>query len=485
MSSYYSRFMRLIAVFGIFVLPVTALAACGNSSDDETSEMNKSQVEESDKSNTAESTQEETSQTDEDEDEKSSEVKEEASAEEENEVSTPEAPVNTEEENEESTPEAPVDTGEEDEESTPEPPVNTGEENEEEQEAAIEAILTNTYSWGDGTAYATRQLQEILETNVDGTYGMGTRIAHLNALQERGLPTDNVPTEPTVPGQPTNVSVTVDGSSFIIDWDPPTDNGGSEITWYSVTSAQLSGVSCNRSAVDGIRDGNPCTFGSGVGVVSGVSYTFSITATNETGVSEPLVLQPISLPTQQITMNLNSEGCSSSDELITENGITVDFEVAPQWGYFNDNAVTGTVDGTCGYENAIWQYDDQDDIEFGFTNNANYSCLRLSQISIRAWFNGPFPQDYGTLQLDTVILHLLKNGSIVDSIYTGLSVAAGTAGTGSPVGVTVPISNQTCGITGMYVETVQTGNCDGGGGPPGSCDPFHFFYDNLIFTADA
>ena len=88
---------------------------------------------------------------------------------------------------------------------------------------------------------------------------------------------------------------------------------------------------------------------------------------------------------------------------------------------------------------------------------------------------------YGTLQLDTVILHLLKNGSIVDSIYTGLSIAAGTADTGSPVGVTVPISNQTCDITGIYVETVQTGECEDEFG----CDPFHFFYDNLIFTADA
>ena len=272
--------MRLIAVFGIFVLPVTALAACGNSSDEET---NEAQVEVSNQSNDEESTKEETS-----------EPEEESSAEEENEESTPEAPVDTEEENEES---------------TPEPSVDTEEASSEEQDAAIEAILTNTYSWGDGTAYATRQLQEILETNIDGTYGMGTRIAHLNALQERGLPTDNVPTEPTVPGQPTNVSVTADGSWITIDWDPPANNGGSEITFYTVTSAQLEGVYCNRTAVNGVRNGEPCMFGSGVGVDSGVSYTFSITATNETGVSEPLVLDPISLPTQQITMNLNSEGC--------------------------------------------------------------------------------------------------------------------------------------------------------------------------------
>jgi hypothetical protein len=472
------RFVTRLVIFGVCAV---ALVACGSSSDDEVTGITESSSEETNQSDTSGSSDSESSSTAGESDEVVEEESDEVVEEESDEV-IEESDEVIEESDEpeiievEADPQIEEETAEIDEGMTP-----------AEQEALIESILFDTYLWGTATAFKTTQLQEILGVTTDGSYGAATRLAHLVALQERGLSTDGVPEEQTVPGSPTDLTVVANTERFTVDWNPPLDNGGSEIFMYSVQSDQLPNAMCNRSAVDGVRQGDqadPCIFDAAVGVVEGVNYTFYVTAENSVGISPPVYAQPIALEpsTQTITMNLNSEGCSSADELITENGITVDFEVAPQWGYFNDNAITGTVDGTCGYENAIWQYDAQDDIEFGFTNNANYSCLRLSQISIRAWFNGPFPQDYGTLQLDTVILHLLKNGNIVDSIYTGISIAAGTAGTGSPVGVTVPISNQTCDITGMYVETVQTGDCAGVG--PG-CDPFHFFYDNLIFTADA
>jgi hypothetical protein len=285
----------------------------------------------------------------------------------------------------------------------------------------------------------------------------------------------------TVSGQPTNFSVVADTEQITVVWDPPANNGGSEITWYTVQSDQLPGVWCHRAAVDGVRQGDPCMFGAGVGVTSGVSYTFSIVAENSFGVSEPLISEATSLfpATQQITMNLNSESCSTADAVITENGITVDFEVANQWGGFSADAVGTNIDGTCGYENAIWRDDSQNDVEFGFTNNDGYTCLRLTQISIAALFNGMPAEMYGTLQLDNVILHLLKNGSIVSSVYTGISIAAGGADTNTPAIATVTISDETCDIDGLYVETVQSG------GDPDFTDPFHFFYDNLIFTAHA
>ena len=83
MCSYYSRFIRLISVFGILVLPVTALAACGNSSDEETTEA---QVGVSSQLNDEKSSEEETS-----------EPEEESSAKEVSKESTPEPPVDTEE----------------------------------------------------------------------------------------------------------------------------------------------------------------------------------------------------------------------------------------------------------------------------------------------------------------------------------------------------------------------------------------------------
>ena len=463
------RFVTSLVIFGVCAV---ALVACGSSSDDEVTGITESSSEETNQSDTSGSSDSESSSTVEESDEvieESDEVIEESDEviEESDEPEIIEV---------EPAPQIEEETAEIDQGITP-----------AEQEALEESILLDTYLWGTATAFKTIQLQEILGVTTDGSYGATTRLAHLVALQERGLSTDGVPEEQTVPGSPTDLTVLANTERFTVDWNPPLDNGGSEIFMYSVQSDQLPNAMCNRSAVDGVRQGDqadPCIFDAAVGVVEGVNYTFYVTAENSVGISPPVYAQPIALEpsTQTITMNLNSEGCSRADEVITENGITVDFEVVSQWGGFEENTVAGNVDGTCGYENAIWAYDDQDDVEFGFTNNANYSCLRLSQISIKAWFNGMPASEYGTLQLDTVILHLLKNGNIVDSIYTGISIEAGTADTGSPVGVTVPISNQTCDITGMYVETVQTGDC-GGDGP--GCDPFHFFYDNLIFTADA
>jgi hypothetical protein len=52
-------------------------------------------------------------------------------------------------------------------------------------------ILLADYVWMDPTtSEATIALQELLELEADGWYGMGTRAAHLTALEERGLPTE-------------------------------------------------------------------------------------------------------------------------------------------------------------------------------------------------------------------------------------------------------------------------------------------------------
>ncbi|MEG3586419.1 MAG: serine/threonine-protein kinase [Actinomycetota bacterium] len=71
------------------------------------------------------------------------------------------------------------------------------EDTEAEQEAVLVALLTDTYEWGSASASKTMMLQEALAIPADGSYGAGTRQAHLNALQERGLTITNVPDEPT------------------------------------------------------------------------------------------------------------------------------------------------------------------------------------------------------------------------------------------------------------------------------------------------
>ena len=148
--------MRLIAVFGIFVLPVTALAACGNSSDEE---PNEAQVEVSNQSNDEESTEKETS-----------EPEEESSAEEESEESTPEPPVDTEEEESDDTDEQ-VDT-EEAETPTEQPAqriqFTTGDIGEIIEGSILEGDLTPVYVLGASA----QQLMQVTLTSLQGTVSL-------------------------------------------------------------------------------------------------------------------------------------------------------------------------------------------------------------------------------------------------------------------------------------------------------------------------
>ena len=87
----------------------------------------------------------------------------------------------------------------------------------------------------------------------------------------------NAVTPITVPNAPTNVVATSIGNDSVnLSWSAPVNNGGSAITGYSVTSTP-SGVSLSTT-------GTSVTIGS---LTSGTSYTFTITANNQSGSSTP------------------------------------------------------------------------------------------------------------------------------------------------------------------------------------------------------
>lgn len=162
MSSHYLRFMRLIAVFGIFVLPVTALAACGNTSDEEASEA---QVEVSSQSNDEESTEKEISNPEEE--------NEETESGDTDEQTDPEPPVDTEEEESDDTDEQ-VDTEEEEEAETPtEQPAQriqftTGDIGEIIEGSILEGDLTPVYVLGASA----QQLMQVTLTSLQGTVSL-------------------------------------------------------------------------------------------------------------------------------------------------------------------------------------------------------------------------------------------------------------------------------------------------------------------------
>ncbi|KAF5066547.1 S-layer homology domain protein [anaerobic digester metagenome] len=103
----------------------------------------------------------------------------------------------------------------------------------------------------------------------------------------------------TIPSAPTNVVATVVNGEVFVSFTPPADNGGSTITHYSVTS--------NPGLI--IANGTGTTF-SISGLSRGVSYTFTVSATNALGVSNQ------SAPSNAIMLH-KSKGNSGGSTSVT------------------------------------------------------------------------------------------------------------------------------------------------------------------------
>ena len=80
-----------------------------------------------------------------------------------------------------------------------------------------------------------------------------------------------------VPGAPTGVTATAGNASALVSWAAPTNNGGSAITGYTVTSSP-GALTCTTTGA------TTCTVS---GLTNGTPYTFTVTATNTNGTGVP------------------------------------------------------------------------------------------------------------------------------------------------------------------------------------------------------
>jgi titin len=90
---------------------------------------------------------------------------------------------------------------------------------------------------------------------------------------------------PTVPGAPTENSVTAGDANATIKWTPPANNGGSSISGYVITPSSGSPVTV----------GNVTTY-TVTGLTNGTPYTFTVAATNAAGTGPPSNTLPAATP---------------------------------------------------------------------------------------------------------------------------------------------------------------------------------------------
>lgn len=92
------------------------------------------------------------------------------------------------------------------------------------------------------------------------------------------IPSNSVIPQSAVPGAPTSVAAAPANARATVSWTPPANTGGSPITLYTVTSTP--------GSVTATAPGSAVT-ASVTGLTNGVSYTFTVTASNSSGAGIP------------------------------------------------------------------------------------------------------------------------------------------------------------------------------------------------------
>lgn len=131
------------------------------------------------------------------------------------------------------------------------------------------------------------------------------------------LPSTQV-TPATIPNKPTILSVIPGNEGALITFSPPNDNGGEEITSYTVKS-----FPGNFVATDSVESQIVIT-----GLTNGTSYTFTLIATNNVGDSQP------SLPSLSVIPGRVPDAPTFVSAYAAENGqATVSFSVPYNGGF--------------------------------------------------------------------------------------------------------------------------------------------------------
>ncbi len=132
------------------------------------------------------------------------------------------------------------------------------------------------------------------------------------------------------PGAPTSVNAAAGDARASVTFAAPTNNGGSAITGYTVTSLPAGGTDINA--------GSTSLTHSITGLTNGTSYAFTVKATNSAGTSIVSVASNVVMPLAPVATTFTFSGPSGGNV----NSASVNFTITP------NNPYTGTITITQG-----------------------------------------------------------------------------------------------------------------------------------------
>lgn len=146
----------------------------------------------------------------------------------------------------------------------------------------------------------------------------------------------------TVPNAPTSVTATVANAQSVISFTAPTDNGGSAITSYTVTSS-TGGITATGSA-------SPITI---TGLTNGTAYTFTVTATNAIGTGTASSPSNSVTPMSGPAIGSALGGGFYAGQIKYDNGTTYNLIIAPRatgQSFKVWSAANGTISATSKFD---------------------------------------------------------------------------------------------------------------------------------------